>query len=137
MDGGLLPIYGDDPRSNTGKKVFFRHGADARARRPAGISRCAARGYLYVILGGRRVHVGLAADGQSQTLRASAWGVLVLIALGLAAALLIVRGSETAGWLRARWPHFARAGSPRRRRWRSPLVHQCDEIDILAGRSAK
>ncbi|MFN2446726.1 MAG: ATP-binding protein [Vicinamibacterales bacterium] len=102
LDGGPLPIYGDDPRSETRTKVFSVT-ALVRARGGRPVSPDAPLdGYLYVILVGDEYTSALRLVGQSRTLRASAWGVGLLIAFGLLAALLIVH------WLTRRLTLLAR-----------------------------
>ena len=102
LDGGALPIYGDDPRSETRKNVFSVT-ALKRARGGQPVPPDAPLdGYLYVILVGEEYTSALQLIGQNRTLRASAWGVGALIALGLLAALLIVN------WLTRRLTLLAR-----------------------------
>jgi len=91
LDARPLPIYGDDPRSETGAKVF-----SVTALRRAGGGQPVAPdapldGYLYVILVGEEYVSALRLVGDSRTLRASAWGVGALIGLGLVLTLLAVR----------------------------------------------
>lgn len=100
LGDATLPIYGDDPRSETRTKVFSVTAltpADSGRRPPAPLD-----GYLYVILVGEEYTSALQLVGQSRTLRASAWGVGLLIAIGLLAALLIVH------WLTRRLTRLAR-----------------------------
>jgi signal transduction histidine kinase len=102
LDGATLPIYGDDPRSATRTNVFSVT-ALKRARGGQPVAPDAPLdGYLYVILVGEEYTSALRLVGQSRTLRASAWGVGLLIALGLGSALLIVR------WLTRRLTLLAR-----------------------------
>ncbi|MBA2354286.1 MAG: sensor histidine kinase [Acidobacteria bacterium] len=90
LNGQTLPIYGDDPRHQTGSTVFSVT-ALKRARGGQPVPPDAPLdGYLYVILVGEDYNSALRLVGQSRTLRASAWGVGALIAVGLAATLLIV-----------------------------------------------
>jgi len=102
LAGGPAPIYGDDPRSETRTKVFS---ATALTRTRGGQPvppDAPLDGYLYVILVGEEYTSALGLVGQSRTLRASAWGVGMLIGLGLVAALLIVH------WLTKRLTLLAR-----------------------------
>ncbi|MBA3641200.1 MAG: cache domain-containing protein, partial [Acidobacteria bacterium] len=102
LAGGPAPIYGDDPRSETRTKVFS---ATALTRTRGGqpvAPDAPLDGYLYVILVGEEYTSALGLVGQSRTLRASAWGVGMLIGLGLVAALLIVH------WLTKRLTLLAR-----------------------------
>ncbi len=102
LGDGPVPIYGDDPRSETGTKVFSVTALKrARGGRPVAPD-ASLDGYLYVILVGEEYTSALRLVGQSRTLRASAWGVGLLIALGLLASLLIVR------WLTRRLTLLAR-----------------------------
>lgn len=92
LDERPLPIYGDDPRSETRRKVFSVTALRrARGGQPVPPN-SALDGYLYVILVGEEYVSALGLVGQSRTLRSSAWTVGLLIALALLAALLIVRG---------------------------------------------
>jgi signal transduction histidine kinase len=91
LAGEPLPIYGDDPRSENGTKVFSVTALKrSRGGRPVAAD-APLDGYLYVILVGEEYTSALRLVGQSRTLRASAWGVGLLIAVGLLASLLIVR----------------------------------------------
>lgn len=106
LDGGALPIFGDDPRSPDGRKVFSAAPLKAAGR---------DAGYVYVILQGEsreslaaRVNAGSAAN-------AMLWSMALVALLGLVAGLAAfrlitrplrtlteaVRGLETQGmsWL--------------------------------------
>ncbi len=102
LAGLPLPIFGDDPRDATGTKVFsvtaLKRAHGGRPVQPD----APLDGYLYVILVGEEYTSALRLVGESRTLRASAWGVGLLIALGLVAALLIIH------WLTRRLTLLAR-----------------------------
>jgi len=75
IDGGALPILGDDPRSATGRKVF----SAAPLRRG---------GYIYVVLQGE-AHDRLAALASRDTvMRTTLWSMALVAALGLVAGLV-------------------------------------------------
>lgn len=82
LAGRMLPVFGDDPRSATGRKVFsaavLRDGAhDA--------------GYIYVVLQGEE-HDRLAAQvAASSVLRITLWLMAVVALLGLAGGLMAFR----------------------------------------------
>jgi signal transduction histidine kinase len=102
LDARPIPIYGEDPRSETGRKVFSVTALE-RARGGQPVSPDARLdGYLYVILVGEEYTSALGLIGQSRTLRASAWGFAALIALALVTTLLVVR------WLTRRLTVLAR-----------------------------
>jgi len=102
LDARPMPIYGEDPRSETGKKVFSVTALErARGGKPVPPD-ARLDGYLYVILVGEEYTSALRLVGQSRTLRASGWGFAALIGLALLATLLIVR------WLTKRLTVLAR-----------------------------
>ena len=75
IDGGALPILGDDPRSATGRKVF----SAAPLRRG---------GYIYVVLQGE-AHDRLAAlASRDAVMRTTLWSMALVAALGLVAGLV-------------------------------------------------
>lgn len=82
LDGGALPIFGDDPRSPDGRKVFSAAPLKAAGR---------DAGYVYVILQGEsreslaaRVNAGSAAN-------AMLWSMALVALLGLVAGLAAFR----------------------------------------------
>lgn len=75
IDGGALPILGDDPRSATARKVF------SAAPLHQG-------GYIYVVLMGE-THDKLAAQAtESSVMRTTLWSMALVAALGLVAGLV-------------------------------------------------
>jgi len=75
IDGGPLPILGDDPRSASARKVF-----SAAPLRQGG--------YIYVVLQGE-AHDKLAAQAsRSAVMRTTLWSMALVAALGLAAGLV-------------------------------------------------
>ncbi len=75
IDGGALPILGDDPRSATARKVF-----SAAPLRQGG--------YIYVVLMGE-THDKLAAQAtENSVLRTTLWSMALVAALGLVAGLV-------------------------------------------------
>ena len=82
-----FPIFGDDPRSSDGKKVF------TAARIPKD---GALEGYLYVILGGETYDTVLQKVQGSYILRLSLWGIFVSILVAATAGLVLF------GWLTRR-----------------------------------
>lgn len=75
IDGGALPIFGDDPRSDSGRKVF-----SAAPLRQGG--------YIYVVLQGE-AHDKLAAlASRDAVMRATLWSMALVAALGLVAGLV-------------------------------------------------
>ena len=75
IDGGALPILGDDPRSPSGRKVF-----SAAPLRQGG--------YIYVVLMGE-THDKLAAQAsQDAVMRTTLWSMALVAALGLIAGLV-------------------------------------------------
>jgi len=75
IDGGALPILGDDPRSATARKVF----SAAPLRRG---------GYIYVVLQGE-AHDRLAAQAsRDAVMRTTLWSMALVAALGLVAGLV-------------------------------------------------
>jgi len=75
VDGGALPILGDDPRSASARKVF-----SAAPLRQGG--------YIYVVLQGE-AHDKLAAQAsRSAVMRTTLWSMALVAALGLAAGLV-------------------------------------------------
>ena len=133
LEGGGLPIYGDDPRSETGVKVFSAT-ALKRARGGEPVPPDAPLdGYLYVILVGEEYTSALGLVGQSRTLRSSAWGVALLIGLGLLATLLIVRGLTTRlGRLAREMEAFREGGFSQAPALPIRSGSPGDEIDVLA-----
>ncbi|WP_248806520.1 sensor histidine kinase [Pseudomonas sp. MWU13-2100] len=82
LDGQPLPILGDDPRSDVGRKVF-----SAAALRSGGKE----LGYLYVVLQGEE-HDRLAAQvSASSVLRTTLWAMSLVALLGLIAGLIAFR----------------------------------------------
>ena len=70
IDGGALPIFGDDPRSDSGRKVF-----SAAPLRQGG--------YIYVVLQGE-AHDKLAAlASRDAVMRTTLWSMALVAALGL------------------------------------------------------
>jgi signal transduction histidine kinase len=83
LAGEPLPILGDDPRSESGRKVF----SAARLQRDGLES-----GYVYVILMGETRDL-LAADGAgSRVLRTTLWSMAIVALLALVAGLIAFRG---------------------------------------------
>ena len=75
IDGGALPILGDDPRSASGRKVF-----SAAPLRQGG--------YIYVVLMGE-THDRLAAQAsQDSVMRTTLWSMALVASLGLIAGLV-------------------------------------------------
>ncbi|MGO4302524.1 ATP-binding protein [Cupriavidus sp. RAF12] len=75
IDGGALPILGDDPRSASARKVF-----SAAPLRQGG--------YIYVVLMGE-THDRLAAQAtESSVMRTTLWSMALVAALGLVAGLV-------------------------------------------------
>ena len=75
IDGGALPIFGDDPRSDSGRKVF-----SAAPLRQGG--------YIYVVLQGE-AHDKLAAlASRDAVMRTTLWSMALVAALGLVAGLV-------------------------------------------------
>lgn len=75
IDGGALPILGDDPRSASGRKVF-----SAAPLRQGG--------YIYVVLMGE-THDKLAAQAsQDSVMRTTLWSMALVATLGLIAGLV-------------------------------------------------
>ena len=75
IDGGALPIFGDDPRSTAGRKVF-----SAAPLRQGG--------YIYVVLQGE-AHDKLAAlASRDAVMRTTLWSMALVAALGLVAGLV-------------------------------------------------
>jgi len=119
-----LPVLGDDPRNETGTKVF--------SAAPIGAS-TEPDGYLYVVLAGQQWDSAVAMLQGSYILRLAAGA----IGLGLLVALLI--GSLVFAWITRRARHLERAmGDFRDSGFREhrPLVEQSrrerDEIDRLS-----
>ncbi len=82
LEGQPLPILGDDPRSEDGRKVF-----SAAALRGSGKE----LGYLYVVLQGEE-HDRLAAQvSASSVLRTTLWAMTLVALLGLIAGLIAFR----------------------------------------------
>lgn len=102
LGGGRLPIYGDDPRNEIRTKVFSVAALHRASGGPPAPPDATLDGYLYLILVGEEYTSALRMVGQSRTLWASAWGVGLLIALGLLATLLIVH------WVTTRLARLAR-----------------------------
>jgi signal transduction histidine kinase len=83
LDGGMLPILGDDPRSLNGRKVF-----SAAALRRDGH----AAHYIYVILQGEEHDRYVAHAGINAVLRVTLWSMALVALLTL-----------LAGWAALRW----------------------------------
>ncbi len=83
LDGGMLPILGDDPRSLSARKVF-----SAAALRRDGRE----AGYIYVILQGEAHDRYAAYAGVNAVLRTTLWSMALVALLGL-----------LAGWTALRW----------------------------------
>jgi signal transduction histidine kinase len=132
LDNQTLPIYGDDPRHHTRSKVFSVT-ALTRARGGQPVPPDAPLdGYLYVILVGEEYTSALRLVGQSRTLRASAWGVGVLIAVGLVAALLIVHSlTRRLTLLAQEMEAFRESGFSQAPRLPYGSEPPGDEIDVL------
>jgi signal transduction histidine kinase len=86
LEGGALPILGDDPRSDHGRKVFSAAPLRVEGR---------DMGYVYVVLQGE-AHDQLVAQGSANTvLRTALWSIglvaLLCLAAGLTAFALITR----------------------------------------------
>jgi signal transduction histidine kinase len=133
LAGGALPIYGDDPRSEAGKKVFsvtaLTRGGGGKPVAPD----ARLDGYLYVILVGEEYTSALRLVGQSRTLRASAWGVAVLIGLGLLATLLIVHWlTRRLTVLAGQMESFREGGFSNPPDLQDPTAPPRDEIDVLS-----
>ena len=80
IDGGVLPILGDDPRSMDGRKVF--------SAAPLQMAGQAPSGYIYVVLLGE-AHDQLAARvAASSVLRTTLWSMALVALLGLVAGLM-------------------------------------------------
>lgn len=71
LSGGMMPVYGDDPRSLTGEKVF-----SAVPLHQDGV----LRGYLYIILQGEELNA-LAEQAWQKTLWSTVLWSLLLVAL--------------------------------------------------------
>lgn len=82
LNGGMLPILGDDPRSDSRRKVFSAAALHANGRDV---------GYIYVVLQGE-AHDQLAARGVvSSVLRTTLWSMALVALLGLLAGLIAFR----------------------------------------------
>lgn len=80
LAGGDWPVYGDDPRSSSAKKVFSAAPIHQQGE---------LRGYLYIILQGERFNA-LARSAWLETLRSTLlWALLLVAACGLLAGLLV------------------------------------------------
>ncbi|MNI36130.1 Adaptive-response sensory-kinase SasA [compost metagenome] len=78
LAGGMLPIVGDDPRSEDGQKVF--------SAAPVRVGASDA-GYVYVVLQGQ-AHDALAMSvSRSSVLRTTLWSIALVALLGLVAGL--------------------------------------------------
>lgn len=116
MDGGALPVLGDDPRNPDGRKVF-----SAAPLKIAGRD----AGYVYVILQGESRETLAARVERSSAVSAMLWSMALVALLGLVAGLTAfrlitrplrtlteaVRGLETHGmsWLPQARPLLKRA----------------------------
>ena len=80
LAGGDWPVYGDDPRSTSARKVFSAAPIHQQGE---------LRGYLYIILQGERFNA-LARSAWQDTLRSTLlWTLLLAAACGLLAGLLV------------------------------------------------
>jgi signal transduction histidine kinase len=82
LTGAPLPIFGDDPRSDRGRKVF----SAARLERGGVTS-----GYVYVILVSEARDALAANVGASAVLRTTLWSLAIVAALSLLAGLMAFR----------------------------------------------
>jgi len=119
IDGGALPIFGDDPRSASARKVF-----SAAPLRQGG--------YIYVVLQGE-AHDKLAAQAsRTAVMRTTLWSMALVAALGLAAGLaafaLITRPLRH---LTLRISQFDSTGGHGARIERPPEPSSRDEITAL------
>lgn len=76
------PVLGDDPRSATGRKVFSVTPVPSEEN---------TEGYLYVVLRGEEYDAVEVMAREGHVLSLSAWAVLVSLAFGLVAGLLVFR----------------------------------------------
>ncbi|PKN61739.1 MAG: sensor histidine kinase [Deltaproteobacteria bacterium HGW-Deltaproteobacteria-15] len=90
--GDAFPIFGDDPRSNHGEKIFTA----ARIPKQGDL-----QGYLYVILGGETYDTVMQKVQGSYILRLSLWVTLVSLLVAAAAGLVLF------GWLTRRLRRLA------------------------------
>lgn len=133
LEGAPLPIYGDDPRSETATKVFSVTALTRpRGGRPVGPDG-PLDGYLYVVLVGDEYASTWHLMAESRTLRGSGWAVGLLAGLALLASLLIVH------WLTRRLTRLAQQMEAFREGGFSRPPHvpmvasaSADEIDVLA-----
>jgi signal transduction histidine kinase len=77
---GPMPIRGDDPRSESSRKVFSAHPVESEA---------GLEGYLYVILGGQKYEALANNIGDSYVGKMSAIAVTVIVLLTLVIGLLV------------------------------------------------
>ncbi|QET04359.1 MULTISPECIES: sensor histidine kinase [Cupriavidus] len=119
IDGGALPIFGDDPRSASARKVF-----SAAPLRQGG--------YIYVVLQGE-AHDKLAAQAsRTAVMRTTLWSMALVTTLGLAAGLaafaLITRPLRR---LTVKISQFDSTGGHAVRTERPPAPAARDEITAL------
>ena len=82
LAGDTLPIFGDDPRSSSGRKVFNAAPLWVQGRQV---------GYIYVVLAGEQ-REALAADiAANTTLRNTLWSLAIVAIFGLLAGLIAFR----------------------------------------------
>lgn len=82
LTGGKLPIFGDDPRSSSGRKVFNAAPLWVQGRQV---------GYIYVVLVGEQ-REALAADiAANANLRTTLWSLAIVAVFGLLAGLIAFR----------------------------------------------
>ncbi|WP_282268635.1 ATP-binding protein [Stenotrophomonas sp. PS02298] len=82
LNGEKLPIFGDDPRSSSGRKVFNAAPLRVQGRQV---------GYIYVVLVGEQ-REALAADiAANSNLRTTLWSLAIVAVIGLLAGLIAFR----------------------------------------------
>jgi len=124
LNGGMLPILGDDPRSDSRRKVFSAAALHANGRDV---------GYIYVVLQGE-AHDQLAARGVvSSVLRTTLWSMALVALLGLLAGLIAFRLiTRPLRRLTVTMQHFDTRAEPIvMPALQSPVGGQRDEIAIL------
>ncbi|GAB2468219.1 sensor histidine kinase [Comamonas humi] len=82
LQGAMLPVLGDDPRSVGGRKVFSAAPLQSQGR---------DAGYVYVILQGEDRETLAASLGASSALRTLLWSTALVALLGLVAGLVAFR----------------------------------------------
>ena len=82
LAGAALPIFGDDPRSPTGRKVFNAAPLWVQGRQV---------GYIYVVLVGEQREALAANIAANATLRTTLWSLVIVALVGLLAGVIAFR----------------------------------------------